>query len=153
MALTSVPQSWDTILDALAREREVIAIDLPASGQPRHCRVRSRSRRCATRWPASSTEQDLAGIDLVDSSMGVRMVLELARRGVGGTAVALDPGGSGARAAAGVRHLASRVDQTGSNSAAGTAVAHRQPVTRTVLLAQFSARPWALSPDFTLREL
>lgn len=37
--------------------------------------------------------QDLGTVDTVGSSMGARMVLELARRGRGGHAVALDPGG------------------------------------------------------------
>lgn len=39
------------------------------------------------------SEQDPHGVDAVGSSMGARMVLGLARRGVGGSTVALDPGG------------------------------------------------------------
>ncbi|MGH3808517.1 MAG: hypothetical protein ACRDRU_18220 [Pseudonocardiaceae bacterium] len=37
--------------------------------------------------------QGLGAVDTVGSSMGARMVLELARRGVGGNTIALDPGG------------------------------------------------------------
>jgi len=38
-------------------------------------------------------DNDLAAIDVVGSSMGARIVLELARRGGVGNVVALDPGG------------------------------------------------------------
>lgn len=38
-------------------------------------------------------EQDLDGVDLVGQSMGGRIVLDLARRGIGGDVVVLDPGG------------------------------------------------------------
>lgn len=86
--------------------------------------------------------------------MGARMVLELARRGVGGTAVALDPGvfwSPGQQRVFGIFLRASiklvRALQPVLPVLTGN------PVTRTLLLAQFSARPWALSPEFTLREL
>lgn len=38
-------------------------------------------------------EHDLVGVDVVGSSMGARLALELARRGEVGATVALDPGG------------------------------------------------------------
>ncbi|MGH3997005.1 MAG: alpha/beta fold hydrolase [Pseudonocardiaceae bacterium] len=91
-------QSWDTIFDALAREREVIAIDLPGFGAtpPLPGEVSVATLRDAV--AGFIDEQNLAGIDLVGSSMGARMVLELARRGVGGSTVALNPADFGALA-------------------------------------------------------
>jgi len=86
-------QSWETILDGLAAEREMIAVDLPGFGRTPPLR---REVSIATLTDAVTSfidQQGLAGVDTVGSSMGARMVLELARRGVGGTAVALDPGG------------------------------------------------------------
>lgn len=50
-------------------------------------------------------------------------------------------------------HLPSCVDQAGQALQPVLPLLTGNPVTRTVLLAQFSARPWALSPQFTLREL
>ncbi len=85
--------SWSPILDQLAQHRDVISIDLPGFGDsaplPGEVTI-------ATLTDAVSdfiATHDLAGIDTVGSSMGARMVLELARRGVGGDTVALDPGG------------------------------------------------------------
>lgn len=147
-------RSWDTILDALTGEREVIAIDLPGFGASPPLPGEISIATLCDAVAGFIHEQNLAGIDLVGSSMGARMVLELARRGVGGTAVALDPGGfwsPGQQRMFGISLRASiklvRALQPVLPVLTGN------PVTRTLLLAQFSARPWALSPDFTLREL
>jgi pimeloyl-ACP methyl ester carboxylesterase len=86
--------------------------------------------------------------------MGGRMVLELARRGVGGDTVALDPGGFwsdrelrvfGATlrpSIALVRRLRGRLPSLLDS-----------PVGRTVLLAQLSARPWALTRETVLPDV
>ncbi|MBW0009977.1 MAG: alpha/beta fold hydrolase, partial [Pseudonocardiales bacterium] len=86
-------QSWDLILDALAREREVIAVDLPGFGATPPLTGEVSIATLTDAVEAFIDEQGLAGIDTVGSSMGGQMVLELARRGVGGTIVALAPGG------------------------------------------------------------
>jgi pimeloyl-ACP methyl ester carboxylesterase len=65
-------QSWDTILDALAREREVIAVDLPGFGATPPL---TGEISIATLTDAVETfiaEQGLAGITTVGSSMGAR---------------------------------------------------------------------------------
>jgi pimeloyl-ACP methyl ester carboxylesterase len=86
-------RSWDTILPQLAATREVVLIDLPGHGRspaiegaPDHRRPRRRGRR-------SHRARDLHGVDLVGSSVGPRLALELSRRGVGRHCVALAPGG------------------------------------------------------------
>jgi len=86
------------------------------------------------------------GIDAVGSSMGARLVLELARRGgIVGAVVSLDPGGfwrgwevpffyySVATSVRLVRLLQSVMPTLMGN-----------PISRTALLAQFSAHPWRL---------
>lgn len=147
-------QSWSTILDALCAHRTVIAIDLPGHG--------------ATPAEADSGsfvglvgsverflhENELEGVDIVGSSMGARIVLELARRGGVGNVVALDPGGfwrgwersffkttiglSG-RLLRAIRPLLPTLS--------------RAAASRTALLAQLSVRPWALDPQVVATEL
>ncbi len=97
---------------------------------------------------------DLAGVDVVGNSMGGRLVLELARRGTVGDTVALDPGGFWrgweryffyATLAPSIRLV--RLLQPVMGPILGTALG------RTLLLAQLSARPWALSADVAREEM
>ena len=147
-------QSWETILDDLATHREVIAIDLPGFGETPPLAGEVSIETLTDAVQHFVAEQDLAGVDTVGTSMGARMVLELARRGVGGDTVALDPGG-----------FWTPVERRvfGASLRASMALVRRvdpvlptllgNPVTRTALLAQFSGRPWALRPEVPLHEL
>lgn len=147
-------RSWDPITEELAAHREVIALDLPGFGRtpPLTGEVSIAALTDAVEQFVKS--QGLDGVDLVGSSMGARIVLELSRRGVGGDVVALDPGGfwsSGELRVFSVSLKASiRLVRLLRNA---LPFLLGNPVTRTLLLAQFSARPWALSRDVTLREL
>ncbi len=86
--------------------------------------------------------------------MGARIVLELARREVGGTAVALDPGGFWSPGQQQLFGISPRASITLIRALRPVlAVLTGNPVTRSVLLAQFSGRPWARSSEFVLREL
>jgi pimeloyl-ACP methyl ester carboxylesterase len=147
-------QSWSTIVDALSAHRTVIAVDLPGHGATP---VEGDSGTFAglvgsvERYIA---ENDLRGIDIVGSSMGARIVLELARRGGVGNVVALDPGGFGR----GWERTFFRVT-IGLSGRLLRAIRpllptlSRYAVTRTALLAQLSARPWALDPHIVTTEL
>ncbi len=147
-------QSWSTILDRLAAQRTVIAIDLPGHGG-----TPPESDSGTFLGLVGSVEryiavEGLAGIDVVGSSMGARIVLELARRGGVGNVVALDPGGfwrgwertffkttiglSGRL----LRAIRPTLPQLSRHAA-----------TRTALLAQLSVRPWALDPQVVATEL
>ena len=86
--------------------------------------------------------------------MGARIVLELARRGVVGNVVALDPGGFWrgwerrffkVTLGASVRLLRA--------IRPALPMLSRNPVSRTLLLAQISARPWALDSEVVAAEL
>jgi pimeloyl-ACP methyl ester carboxylesterase len=92
--LGGTSRSWSPILSALARERGVVAVDLPGHGDsPRLPTLMSMSA-LADELTAFVRAHDRVGVDAVGSSMGARLVMELARRGgVLGTVVALDPGG------------------------------------------------------------
>jgi pimeloyl-ACP methyl ester carboxylesterase len=147
-------RTWTNILDPLAAEREVIAIDLPGHGDtaplPGEMSMDTLAE-AVTSWLA---EHDLTGTDVVGNSMGARLALELARRGVVGATVALDPGGFWegwergffyATVAASIRlvRLLQPVLPRLTGSAAG----------RTLLFAQLSARPWRIPADLARAEL
>lgn len=147
-------QSWNTILDGLSRDRTIIAIDLPGHGAtPSEADsgtfdglVKSVERYIA--------DHGLTGVDVVGSSMGARIVLELARRGCVGNVVALDPGGfwrgwerTFFKITIGVSgRLLRAIRPT-------LPMLSRFKMSRTALLAQLSARPWALDAHVVSTEL
>lgn len=147
-------RSWDTISAALAKTREVIAIDLPGHG---HTAAQPDSgtfdglARSLDDWLEA---ENLVGIDMVGSSMGARLVLEMVRRGRAGAAVVLDPGGfwrgwertffatTISASIALVRAMKPALPAVTGNAAG-----------RTALLFQLSAKPWALDPTVVLHEM
>lgn len=147
-------QSWTTILDAVGAHRTVIAIDLPGHGTTPAEADSGTFVGLVGSVERYIADNGLTGIDVVGSSMGARIALELARRGNVGNVVALDPGGfwqgwektffkvtiglSG-RLLRALRPLLPALS--------------RFAATRTVLLAQLSARPWALDPHVVATEL
>ena len=147
-------RSWQPILDGLAAERSVIAIDLPGHGATPAEQDSGSFEGLVGSVERYLVTNDLVGIDVVGSSMGARIVLELARRGKVGNVVALDPGGfwrgwerSFFRTTIGLsaqllRVLRSRLPAISRSAAA-----------RTALMAQLSAKPSALSPEFVCSEL
>lgn len=147
-------RSWRTILEPLSESRTIIAIDLPGHG-------------ATPAEPDSGTfdglvgsveryivEAGLTGVDVVGSSMGARIVLELARRGLVGNVVALDPGGFWR----GWERTFFRVTIGASGRLlrairASLPALSRNTASRTALLAQLSARPWALDGQIVATEL
>ncbi len=148
-------RSWSTILDDLATEREVIAVDLPGFGDTPPLPGEVSIRTLADAVTGFLADNELTGIDAVGSSMGARLVLELARRGgVLGSVVSLDPGGfwNGWERHAFYASIFASVRLVRLLKPVMPALTGN-PVTRTLLLAQFSAHPWKLSPEVTLEEL
>ena len=147
-------RSWDPIVHALSAEREVIVIDLPGHGASPPEPDSGTFAGLVGSVQRFINESDLAGVDLVGSSMGARLVLELARRGHSGNVIALDPGGFWCgwersyfkvTIGASVRLLRALRPALSFLS--------RNATSRTALLAQLSARPWALDPDVVATEL
>lgn len=143
------------VLEKLAAHREVIAIDLPGHGKTPPLQGPTTVGTLADAVSEWLNKHGLTGIDAVGSSMGARLVLELARRGgVLGRVVSLDPGGfwegwqrtffyySIAASIRLVRALKPVLPLLTGNA-----------VTRTVLLPQFSPRPWRLPAHLALTEL
>jgi len=148
-------RSWEPVLDALAAGREVVAVDLPGFGGTPPLAGEVSIRTLADALTEFLASEGLTGTDAVGSSMGARLVLELARRGgVLGSVVSLDPGGFwqgwqrrafSASISASVRLVRSL--QLAMPLLAGTAVG------RTLLFPQFSPRPWALPGRVALAEM
>ena len=147
--------NWDPVIPALvAANREVLAVDLPGFGAtpplPRDVTIASLTDAVQD----FIAEKSLGDVDVVGSSMGARIVLEMARRGHAGAVVALSPGGFwtdtqvrlfGATVGGSLK-LVRAIDP------ALPVLAHN-PVGRAALLSQFSARPWRLDGDLVLTEL
>ena len=147
-------QSWSTILDVLSATRTVIAIDLPGHGATVAEADSGTFEGLVDSVERFIANNGLTGVDVAGSSMGARIVLELARRGGVGNVVALDPGGfwrgwertffkvtiglSGKLLRA-IRPLLPALSRTAAS--------------RTLLLAQLSVRPWALDGGVVETEL
>ncbi|ROR66793.1 alpha/beta fold hydrolase [Agrococcus jenensis] len=147
-------RSWSPIIDDLAAHREVIAVDLPGFGETPPLTGEVSIATLTDSVADFIRDQGLEGVATAGQSMGGRIVLELARRGVGGDAVALNPGGFwsdrellvfGATlrpSIALVRALRGMLPSLLGTSAG-----------RTILLSQFSARPWALDLETVLPDV
>ena len=147
-------RSWNTVLPALAEAREVIAIDLPGHGETPAAEDSGTFAGLADGVAAFIEEQQLDGIDIVGSSLGARIVLEMARRGRVGATIALDPGGFWR----GWERTYFRTTLGASTRLVrglGPALPRlsRSAVTRSALLAQLSARPWRLDDEVVATEL
>ena len=148
-------KSWSTIWPALAERRDVIAIDLPGFGDTPRLAGETSMRTLSDAVTSFIDAQGLRGIDVVGSSMGARLVLELARRGgVVGSVVSLDPGGfwRGWERHAFFSSIWLSIRAVRLLQPLMPAIS-RSKVARTMLLAQFSRRPWALDPDVVLDEM
>lgn len=147
-------RSWHPILSTLAHHRELWLLDLPGHGATPALPGRATVAALTDAVEAFVRDRGLGGVGAVGSSMGGRMVLELARRGVVGPTVALDPGGFGRG-----------WEQSYLRSTFGASIAllrwldpalptiTARTMGRAVLLAQLSNRPWAVPPELALSEL
>ena len=147
-------KSWSPILDRLAAERHVIAIDLPGHGSTPALPGSDTFAGLVAHVERFLVDEGLTGVDIVGSSMGARIVLELARRGSVGSVIALDPGGFWRGWERGF--FKTTIGVSGRLVRAlrkALPALSRSAVSRTALLAQLSARPWALAPQLVETEL
>lgn len=147
-------RSWTPVIGALAAEREVIAVDLPGFGETPPLPGPVSVAALADAVTDFLHEQRLIGADIAGSSLGARLVLELARRGVAGAAVALDPGGfwhGWERTYFGLTIRAAVLLARALGPVMPLLTGN--PLTRSVLFGQLSARPWDLPASVTLNEM
>lgn len=148
-------RSWDLVINELAAERDVIAVDLPGFGDTPPLAGENSISTFADAITDFLTENDLLGVDAVGSSMGARLVLELVRRGgVLGAVVSLDPGGFWQGWEIPFFYQSVRLSAQLVNGLQPVLpVLTGSPVGRTLLFAQFSARPWKIPAPVALQEL
>ncbi len=148
-------RSWQTILDSLAAEREVIAVDLPGHGETLPLSGETSIRTLADAVTRFVNDNNLNGVDAVGSSMGARLVLELARRGgVVGGVVSLDPGGfwQGWQIPFFYHSINLSIKLVRALQPVMPALTSNV-ISRSLLFAQFSARPWRIAPQVALDEM
>lgn len=145
---------WRDQMEALAPSRKVIAIDLPGHG-----RTPATARSTTYAGLAQDLEdylvaEDLVGVDLVGHSLGGRLVLDMAKRGRAGSVVALAPGGfwMGWERAYLQGNLLSSIVMLRSLGSLRASLAHN-PISRSIVLAALSARPWHLDGTQVQAEL
>ena len=152
--LGSTGLGWQPVTPALARHRRVIAIDLPGHGQTPARADSGTFAGLSASLREFLAEQSLTGVDMAGCSLGGRLVLEMARLGLAGNVVALDPGGfweGWERTFLRTTLLASGFLVRGVGPLRGALAAN--PATRSLLLAQLSAHPWRLNGQLVATEL
>ncbi len=146
--------SWGHLIDALATTNAVIAVDLPGHGASPVTPAASTFRGLADAIADLIHAVDIIGVDCVGHSLGGRVALEMARRGLVGATVALAPGGfwsTGESRFLKVSLLASGRFARLARPALPALTRHAAG--RAALLAQISARPAKVPAEMALREL
>jgi pimeloyl-ACP methyl ester carboxylesterase len=152
--LGSTWRSWQPVLDGLAAHRTVIALDLPGFGQTSPLQGPVSIETLADASTAFLETHGLRGADVAGSSMGARLVLELARRRIVGATVSLDPGGfwQGWEKGYFRSTIGASIRLVRALQPVMPAIA-RSAVGRNLLLAQLSAHPSQLAPELVLSEM
>jgi pimeloyl-ACP methyl ester carboxylesterase len=152
--LGSRATSWSTVLALLAAHHEVVAVDLPGHGGSPPLDGAPTVDALADALAAWLEAEGLRDADLVGSSLGARLVLELSRRGVGRHVVAFDPGGFWKLGELAFFRATLRPSVTLLRVLRPLLPAlSRSALARTILLPQLSARPWALDGQVVRHEL
>lgn len=146
--------SWDNLAADLTKTNEVIMLDLPGHGASPVTPGSSTFAGIADEVADFLKAEGLEGIAAVGMSLGGRLVLEMARRGLVGPTVALAPGG--------FWNDRERMYLKASLIASGSLVKTARPAlpfltrykaSRAALLAQISAKPGQVPQEAALREL
>jgi pimeloyl-ACP methyl ester carboxylesterase len=146
--------TWRAIAPELAQDRRVIALDLPGHGRTPAEADSGTFAGLVRSVEEFLVSERLAGVDMVGSSLGGRLVLELARRGRAGAVVALDPGGfwfGWERTYLQTSLLASVYMLRVLGGLRGAVACN--PASRSMVLAQLSAHPWKLDGEMVAAEL
>lgn len=91
--LGGTARSWDLLADELVRHRRLVVLNLPGHGGSPATTQTSTFDGLVCAVEHFLEKEGLHSADVVGSSLGGRIVLELAHRGIVRSAVALDPGG------------------------------------------------------------
>ena len=142
-------RAWEPVLDSLAREHQVIALDLPGFGASPSLPAGTRATIPAL-TDAVESFLEREGIEqpaVAGFSMGGAVSLELARRGAVGSVVAISPAGFWTERE---RAFCQRSVRNARSLPVAPALLGNA-ATRTVLLGQFFGRPWRVPPEAARR--
>jgi pimeloyl-ACP methyl ester carboxylesterase len=147
--LGSRRQVWQPVFDAVARHRDVVAVDLPGFGESAPGDVTPSETGFADRLEAFFTELGVDRPHVAGSSMGGGIALELGRRGAARSVTVFSPVGFwntperiwAQRTLTATRALARRTQPYARRLL-------RSPARRAVLLGLFYGKPRRLDPDF-----
>lgn len=143
-------QVWGPVLDRLAAERDVIALDLPGFGDspPLPAAATPDIQSLADAVTQFTGELGLERPHVTGNSLGGWIALELARRGAVASATALSPGGFWNPREAAYARTSLKAAVRGARSMDGLApVLAATAVGRVLLFGQVMARPWRLRPQ------
>jgi pimeloyl-ACP methyl ester carboxylesterase len=139
-------QMWEPVLDRLAQEREVVALDLPGFGDSDEHRARPTVEALAGVVAEFLDGIGLAGAHVAGNSLGGGVALQLARMGEVRSACLLSPSGFvNDREGTYARILLMSSRRTAKRLAPHAEVALGGPVRRTLAFSHLAARPWKLS--------
>lgn len=147
--------TWGLAIDQLSEKREVFAIDLPGFGQSEPLDGPVSVDSLADSVQQFIVNNNLTGVDVVGSSAGACITLELARRGgILGTAIALNPPGFW-------RGWQRRYYLYSMNAIINTVQHFKQPlhillqsmIMRRLLMLQLSANPFKIPMRFLAGEM
>jgi len=143
-------QTWVPVLDDLAAEREVLAVDLPGFGAspPLPAGTRPTVEALATAVAEAVAQLGVQRPHAAGNSLGGAIALELGRTGHARTVTALSPGGflkgwerTYAKGSLQLSHRLAR----GAPSLVARLARHRSA--RALAFAQMYARPWRIPPQ------
>ncbi len=145
---------WEPVLDALAADFDVIALDLPGFGQTPPDGTGPTVQAQAERVERFFDELDLGRPHVAGNSMGGAIALELARRGTVASATAISPAGfwTGRERAFCQASLSSSRRLLGLIAPVVPTLL-RSPAGRTMLLGQLVARPWRMDGEAAIDHL
>ncbi|MCW2997158.1 MAG: alpha/beta hydrolase [Solirubrobacterales bacterium] len=145
---------WEPVLDTLAADFDVIAIDLPGFGRTPHDGTGPGVEAQAERVAQFFRDLDLGLPHVAGNSMGGAIALELARTGAVATATAVSPAGFWTPRE---RVFCQQSLQLSRRLLAAIApvvpALVRSPVGRTSLMSQLVARPWRMDGEAAIDHL
>lgn len=139
---------WEPVLDALAAEFEVLAIDLPGFGRSRHDGTGPTVEDQAERVVRFCEEVGVELPHVAGNSMGGGIALELARMGAVRSATAVSPVGFWTpRERAFCQQALQLSRRLLPRMGPALSPMLRSPIGRTSLLGQLVAKPWRMDGD------
>jgi len=139
---------WDPVVGTLARERRVIAVDVPGFGDSPPAPIVPSAEGYAAHLERWFAEQGLGRPHVAGNSMGGGIALELARRGAVASVTAVSPVGFWTR-----RECSYARESLHASRAIAARIRPAIPALlstaagRAVIFAQTFGRPWRMSPD------